>query len=140
MIKGSWSGSRAGYGSIPMTTGSGSCRPKNMWIRIRIMIPNTASSHLKWMNISCFTGSVGRRGALWGNYPPPSQSWCGEACLDPSRRQLERSLSFGKCTWCYFISIKCLIDPCTRIWNRIFLRYRVPDPESRIPAPYLNVA
>jgi hypothetical protein len=28
-------GSGAGVGSIPLTTGSGSGRPKNMWIRIR---------------------------------------------------------------------------------------------------------
>jgi hypothetical protein len=42
MIKGS--GSRAGSGSesIPLTSGSGSRRPKNMWIRwIRIRIRNT---------------------------------------------------------------------------------------------------
>jgi hypothetical protein len=39
MIEGS--GSRAG--SIPLTSGSGSGRPKNMWIRwIRIRIRNTA--------------------------------------------------------------------------------------------------
>jgi hypothetical protein len=39
MIEGS--GSRAGSGSIPLTSGSGSGRPKNMWIRIQ----NTARSH-----------------------------------------------------------------------------------------------
>ncbi len=42
MIEGS--GSRAGSGSIPLTSGSGSERPKNMWIRwirIRIRIRNT---------------------------------------------------------------------------------------------------
>ena len=43
MIEGSGSGSRAG--SIPLTSGSGSGRPKNMWIRwIRIRIRNTAVS------------------------------------------------------------------------------------------------
>ncbi len=49
MIEGSGSGSRAGSrsGSIPLTSGSGSgsWRPKNMWIRwiqIRIRIRNTA--------------------------------------------------------------------------------------------------
>jgi hypothetical protein len=42
MIEGS--GFRAGSGSIPLTTGSGSGRPKNMWIRIRIWIRNTAHS------------------------------------------------------------------------------------------------
>jgi hypothetical protein len=43
MIKGSGSGSRAGSesGSIPLTSGSGSGRPKNMWIRW-IRIRNTA--------------------------------------------------------------------------------------------------
>jgi hypothetical protein len=37
MIEGSGSGSRAGSesGSIPLTNGSGSWRPKNTWIRIR---------------------------------------------------------------------------------------------------------
>jgi hypothetical protein len=43
MIEGS--GSRAGSGSIPLTSGSGSGRPKNMWIRIRIR--NTG---LKWQH------------------------------------------------------------------------------------------
>ncbi len=39
LIEGSISGSRAGSGSIPLTCGSGSGRPKNMWIRwIRIRI------------------------------------------------------------------------------------------------------
>jgi hypothetical protein len=44
LIEGSESGSRAvsGSGSIPLTSGSGSGRPKNMWIRkIRIRIRNT---------------------------------------------------------------------------------------------------
>ncbi len=38
------SGSRAGSGSIPLTngSGSGSRRPKNMWIRIQIRFRNTA--------------------------------------------------------------------------------------------------
>jgi hypothetical protein len=37
MIEGSGSGSRAGSGSIPLTCGSGSGRPKNTWFRwIRI--------------------------------------------------------------------------------------------------------
>ncbi len=40
MIEGSGSGSRAGSGYIPLTSGSGSRKPKNMWIRIRIR--NTA--------------------------------------------------------------------------------------------------
>jgi hypothetical protein len=35
MIEGSGSGSREGSGSIPLTSGSGSWRPKNTWIRIR---------------------------------------------------------------------------------------------------------
>jgi hypothetical protein len=48
MTEGSGSGSRAGSrsGSIPLTSGSGSGRPKNMWIRwirIRIRIRKTAS-------------------------------------------------------------------------------------------------
>jgi hypothetical protein len=34
----------SGSGSIPLTTGSGSGRPKNMWIRIRVWIRNTAHS------------------------------------------------------------------------------------------------
>ncbi len=38
MIEGS------GSGSIPLTVGSGSGRPKNMWIRIRIWIRNTAKN------------------------------------------------------------------------------------------------
>jgi hypothetical protein len=33
MIEGSGSRSRGGFGSIPVTSGSGSGRPKNMWIR-----------------------------------------------------------------------------------------------------------
>ncbi len=42
MIEGSGSGSRAGSGSIPLTSWSGSWRPKNTWIRwIRIRIRNT---------------------------------------------------------------------------------------------------
>ncbi len=55
MIEGSGSGSRAGSGpgSIPLTSwsGSGSGRPKNMWIRwIRIRIRNTAgeATHFIW--------------------------------------------------------------------------------------------
>jgi hypothetical protein len=37
-------GSRSGSGSIPLTDGSGSRRPKNMWIQwIRIRVRNTAS-------------------------------------------------------------------------------------------------
>ncbi len=35
MIQGSESGSRAGSGSIPRTSGSGSGGPKNMWIRMQ---------------------------------------------------------------------------------------------------------
>jgi hypothetical protein len=34
-------GSGSGYGSIPLTSGSGSWRPKNMWIRLR----NTAAKY-----------------------------------------------------------------------------------------------
>jgi hypothetical protein len=41
MIEGSGSG--AGSGSIPLTSGSGSRRPKNMWIRW-IRIRNTATN------------------------------------------------------------------------------------------------
>jgi hypothetical protein len=40
MIEGSGSRAGSGSGSIPVTNGSGSRRPKNMWIRIRIR--NTA--------------------------------------------------------------------------------------------------
>ncbi len=38
MIEGTGAGSRAGsgHGSIPLTNGSGSGRPKNTWIRILI--------------------------------------------------------------------------------------------------------
>ncbi len=35
MIEGSGSKAGSGSGSIPLTSGSGSMRPKNMWIRIR---------------------------------------------------------------------------------------------------------
>jgi hypothetical protein len=42
MIEGS--GSKAGSGSIPLTSESGSGRPKNTWIRIRIR--NTAANYL----------------------------------------------------------------------------------------------
>jgi hypothetical protein len=41
MIEGS------GSGSIPLTSGSGSLWPKNMWIRIRIRIRNTACEPLE---------------------------------------------------------------------------------------------
>jgi hypothetical protein len=44
-------GSRSGSGSIPLTSGSGSGRPKNMWIRwiqIRIRIRNTALVKIGW--------------------------------------------------------------------------------------------
>ncbi len=45
MIEGS--GSSAGSGSIPLTSGSGSWRPKNMWILwIEIRIPNTGFNTL----------------------------------------------------------------------------------------------
>jgi hypothetical protein len=44
MIEGS--GSKAGSGSIPLTSGSGSRRPKNMWIR-RIRIRNTVCKCVK---------------------------------------------------------------------------------------------
>ncbi len=51
MIEGSVSGSRAGSGSIPLTSGSGSWRPKNTWIRwIRIRIRNTAGNDIKRRN------------------------------------------------------------------------------------------
>ncbi len=51
MIEGSRSGS--GEGSIPLTNGSGSRRPKNMWIRwIRIRIRNTALGFLRSVSIS----------------------------------------------------------------------------------------
>ncbi len=67
VIEGSGSGSRAG--SIPLTNGSGSRRPKNMWIqwigiRIRIRIRNTgkyaakrASKKMiiKFCSIICFS-------------------------------------------------------------------------------------
>jgi hypothetical protein len=55
MIEGS--GSRAGSGSIPSTSGSGSRRPQNMWIRwirIRIRIRNTALYHRASLGISFF--------------------------------------------------------------------------------------
>jgi hypothetical protein len=57
MIEGSGSGSRAGSGSIPLTSGfgSGSWRPKNTWIRwirIRIRIRNTASNSRNLLRIS----------------------------------------------------------------------------------------
>ncbi len=45
------SGSRAGSGSIPMTSGSGSGRPKNMWIRwirIRSTANNTCPDPACW--------------------------------------------------------------------------------------------
>jgi hypothetical protein len=46
MIEGFRSGSGAGSRSTPLTSGSGSRRPKNMWIRwIRIRIRNTAANH-----------------------------------------------------------------------------------------------
>ncbi len=50
MIKGSRS--RAGSGSIPLTNGSGSGRPKNMWIRIR----NTGSI---WFDIFSWAAECG---------------------------------------------------------------------------------
>ena len=33
------------------------------------------------------------------------------------------------------MSIKCLLDPCTLIWNRIFCVSRIPSTGSRIPDP-----
>ncbi len=48
MIEGSRPGSRAESGSIPLTNGSGSGRPKNMWIRIR----NTALDDIvNWIKL-----------------------------------------------------------------------------------------
>jgi hypothetical protein len=47
MIKGS--GSEAGSGSIPLTSGSGSGRPKNMWIR---WIRNTANKVIRFLPYS----------------------------------------------------------------------------------------
>ena len=49
MIEGSGYGSRAGSGSgsIPLTSGSGSWRPKNTWIRW-IRIRNTDSNHIEF--------------------------------------------------------------------------------------------
>ncbi len=46
VIEGSGSGSGAGSWSIPLTYGSGSRRPKNIWIRrIRIRVRNTACNN-----------------------------------------------------------------------------------------------
>ncbi len=44
MIEGTVSGSRAGSGSIPLTSGSGSGRPKNTWIQ---WIRNTVRKYVK---------------------------------------------------------------------------------------------
>ncbi len=53
MIEESGAGSVARSGSIPLTTGSGSRRPKNTWIRwIRIRIRNTAR---KYSGSDCYT-------------------------------------------------------------------------------------
>jgi|688.fasta_scaffold277962_1 hypothetical protein len=41
-------GSGAGYGSIPLTSGSGPERPKNMWIRIRNTSNWDLSVAAKW--------------------------------------------------------------------------------------------
>ena len=68
MIEGSWSGSRAGSGSgsIPLASGSGSWRPKNMWIRwIRIRIRNTGSIPLL---INSDPGAVKTSGAGGSRY------------------------------------------------------------------------
>ncbi len=49
MIEGSGSGAGSGSGSIPLTSRSGSGRPKNMWIRwIRIRIRNTGEKATVW--------------------------------------------------------------------------------------------
>ncbi len=66
MIEGSGSGSRAKSGSIPQTNGSGSRRPKNMWIRwirIRIRIRNTDSLSWGVGRMRCRVGSRSGRGA-----------------------------------------------------------------------------
>jgi hypothetical protein len=67
MIEGSGSGSRAGSGYMPLTSASGSGRPKNVWIRwvrirIRIRIRNTASFHRqkgkRWQSFNRKTAHV----------------------------------------------------------------------------------
>jgi hypothetical protein len=88
-----------GSGSIPLTSGSGSGRPKNMWIRIRSRIRNTgilctfffcAGATLCWepcwAPASCAAGAGRRQGAsssvprlremvcpLAASQPPPSR-------------------------------------------------------------------
>jgi hypothetical protein len=62
MIEGSGSRAGSGSGSIPLTSGSGSWRPKNLWIRwirIRIRIRNTAKKY--WIRITAVQGQIYRR-------------------------------------------------------------------------------
>ncbi len=52
MIEGYGSRAESGSGSIPLTNGSESGRPKNMWIRIRILIRNTALDDIvNWIKL-----------------------------------------------------------------------------------------
>jgi hypothetical protein len=73
MIEGSGSGSESESGPIPLINGSGSGRPKNMWIRW-IRIRNTAKNSLActgdgWLSLGRWVAKLGARllatAALW---------------------------------------------------------------------------
>ncbi len=101
MIEGSRSGSRAGSGSIPLTSGSGSGtgRPKNMWIRIRIR--NTEQEAALTAAGSQFTNTVIHQVMWQPVYVNPGSS------ITSSRRQglkqyqtYEQGDSSGNMTTC----------------------------------------
>ncbi len=98
MIEGSGSGS----GSIPLTNGSGSMKPKNMWIRwirIRIRIRNTVKK--------CLKGSYSIHFGL------SSANWCGSG----SNLSLWLGSGSSYSLWCgSSLSLWC---GCGSIWIRI---------------------
>ncbi len=88
-------GSRAGSGSIPLTneSGSGSGRPKNRWIRIRI--PNTAqvNPRLSWAFCTVFKKISRWIVFYWGHIRRQTQLFKGMYCKTQFKPDLSRVLA-----------------------------------------------
>jgi hypothetical protein len=128
MIEGSGCGSKtgSGSGSIPLTNGSwsGSRRPKNLWIRIRIRIRNIAR---KWSKNSHWTSSPGCLPPSWDLGAPEHIATELKAAPECIARELWANIWLFK-NQCLWISIVMML------MIRIRLSILMPVP-IRIPIP-----